>query len=165
MIDLDESAAPPTATGPDDLVGLFTTPMPTTGPAMSLMAPVPLTSYSPPQITYNGTGNGSSMGILMGGAPGVTKSAISLPQVSGTPPAIMLPGTPVQNAPLPNYLGNNVNVVKGPVPFAGGIGRGSGASSLAAQTPSQLQPASSRGISGSSQGQGKDPFADLAGLF
>ena len=104
------------------------------------------------------------MGIPMGGPPGGTKSTISLPQVSGTPPAIMLPGTPVQNAPLPNYFGNNANVAKGPVPLAGGVGRGLGTPSLAARTPLQPQPAS-ESASGSGQGQGKDPFADLAGLF
>jgi len=103
------------------------------------------------------------MGIPMGGAQGVTKSTISLPQASGTPPAIMLPGTPVQNTPLPNYFGNNLNAARGLVPVTGGIGRGLGATSLAARTPPQPQPAS--GSSGSSQGQGKDPFADLAGLF
>jgi ADP-ribosylation factor-binding protein GGA len=163
LIDLDESAATPTTntSGPDDLVGLFASSGPATSPPMPLIAPVPLSSYTPPQVAYNGNGNGSGMGILMGGAPGGTKSTISLPQVSGTPPAIMLPGTPVRNASSPNYFGNSANVAKGPVPIAGGIGRGLVPVTRTQQPP---QPATG-GAGGSSQVQGKDPFADLAGLF
>ncbi|KAF8233860.1 VHS-domain-containing protein [Tricholoma matsutake] len=165
LIDLDESSTPTVANalGPDDLAGLFVSSgadvnaqgMKYGGP---VMAPVPpLGSYN-----GNGNGNGNGMGILMGGgAPNITRSTISLPQVSGTPPAIMLPGTPVRNAPSPNYFGNNANVAKGPAPVAGGMGRPLIPSSLAAQ-----QPQSVTGHAGtSSQVQGKDPFADLAGLF
>lgn len=182
LIDLDESTPPTTNTsGPDDLVGLFTTSGSTASTTMPTMAPVPLAPYTP-QMPY-GMGNGMAMGSLTGGVP---RSSISPPQVSNTPPAIMLPGTPVQNPSLPNYFGNNMNVAKGPVPVAsgmgrgpnmfspatqaqqslqpGGIGRGSATSSLATQTQQPPQP-DTGATSGSSQTQGKDPFADLVGLF
>jgi ADP-ribosylation factor-binding protein GGA len=168
LIDLDESTSPPATTtnpaGPDDLAGLFTSSRPLTNPAIPPMAPVPLPTYNtPPLAPYNGAGNGSSMGMFMGGAPGLTRSGISPPRVSSTPPAIMLPGTPVRNAPSPNYFGTHANVAKGPVPVVGGIGRGPVPSSLGTQ-PQPLQPVTG-GSSASGQVQGKDPFADLAGLF
>jgi ADP-ribosylation factor-binding protein GGA len=121
------------------------------------MAPVPLTS----QAAYNGTGH---QGLSLGGAPGVTRSTISPPQVSGTPPAIMLPGTPIQKASPPNYFGTHANLTKGPTPVVSGMGRGLATSSSLAQTSQRPQPAA--GITNAnSQVQGKDPFADLAGLF
>jgi hypothetical protein len=99
----------------------------------------------------------------MGGMPGVMGSTISPPQVSGTPPAIMLPGTPALGTSSSNYSGNSM--AKGPIPMAVGIvGSGMGASSSLTSTPQPSQPVGGN-ASTNIQPQRKDPFADLAGLF
>lgn len=104
-------------------------------------------------------GNGYGMGMLLGGAPGMARPTMSPPQLSGTPPAsIMLPSTPAPApAPAPNYFGNSGSVAKGPVAASGGMGAMPSSSTQAQQR--STNPASNN------QTQGKDPFADLAGLF
>ncbi|KAG6856487.1 hypothetical protein H0H87_003955 [Tephrocybe sp. NHM501043] len=146
LIDFDDSsssAANPVSlgTGMDDLNDLFSSaPMPTAAPV--------------PQAPTN---NGYGMSMLMGsgvGAPSIGRPTMSPPTLSGTPPAsIMLPGTPQQRA-TPNYFGGN-----GYAPT--GAGRG-----MAAATPLQPQkPQTPVPAATAPPPQGKDPFADLAGLF
>jgi hypothetical protein len=108
---------------------------------------------------------------------------MSPPQSTATPPAsIMLPSTPSSNSPAPNYFNNNANVPKGPVGMMGngtsmgaqmGGMYGMGMQSMQPQQQHQQQPMQPQPFqqqqqqppTSTSQGQGKDPFADLAGLF
>lgn len=174
LIDFDDGSQTTTSEpqgGVNDLAGLFSSgpplnPMPAVGSSTNPYAPSPMST----------NGNGYGLGAPgLGVAPGLTRPSMSPPQLSATPPAsIMLPTTPAQRStPTPNYFGNNGNVAKGPAGARGvgtlGTGTGMNIGFMAPQS-SQLprqqqvsQPASAN--SGQNQQQGKDPFADLAGLF
>ena len=91
----------------------------------------------------------------------------------------MLPGTPKPaSIQSPNYFGNGGNIAKGPVGLGGGLGMEIGTNAMTPQLP-QSQPQVQRQpahfgtqeatqpptATSSGQVQGKDPFADLAGLF
>jgi ADP-ribosylation factor-binding protein GGA len=106
-------------------------------------------------------------------------SSISPPQAAGTPPAsIMLPTTPQPNtgSPAPNYYSGQMNNGMGGMgmmgmsnsPMQQPMGMGIGMPTMQTQVPQvmqtqagQTQPQPAR----PSQVSGKDPFADLAGLF
>jgi len=55
---------------------------------------------------------------------------------------------------MPNYF-NGLNPAKGPIQY----------SAMEAMAPQRQVPQPSQSSNSSSQSQGKDPFADLAGLF
>ncbi|KAF9465395.1 VHS domain-containing protein [Collybia nuda] len=153
LIDFDDSvpsnagSLPP---GPGDLDGLFA-PVPNTSIASRAVSSPPFAhAHAPSPMVSNGN---EHMGTLLGGAPGMAR-----PTLSGTPPAsIMLPSTPV---PTPNYFGNNGHIPTGHVPVGGGMGTGNLIPSVQPQQRSQPPP-----VNSNNQAQGKDPFADLAGLF
>lgn len=177
LIDLDDSASSSSnpvslGLGPDDLVGLFTTPpAPSNRPTPVIPAGPPM-GGRPPMQPYASpmpsNGNGYGMSMLMGGAPGMSRPTISPPSLSATPPAsIMLPGTPGANTSTPNYFGGNGYTARGPVAKGGGMGMGASASSsstLPVMQPQQPYPPSANAAA-PPQTQNKDPFADLAGLF
>lgn len=172
LIDLDESQSsntPSQSSGPDDLAGLFALSGPPLHQQMPVMGGSHLSTYSPSPMSSNG--NGYGMGMLMGGSPSFnnqTKPAIASPQASATPPAsIMLPTTPATSpGPTPpNYFGNVGNVARGPVGIGSGMGMGSMTPQSSSSQTQQRQPPSAGTSPGPNQTQGKDPFADLAGLF
>jgi len=173
LIDFDEGG-PSTnpislASGPDDLVGLFAGPSAASNSQIPAAQAVPPT-YAPSPMAPQG--NGYGMGMIMGGAPGVSRATMSPPTLSGTPPAsIMLPGTPNLNTYTPSSFGDSGHAVKGPIQTGSGTGMGanmgamfalSSSPALQSQKP-QANPASN--ATAQNQVQGKDPFADLAGLF
>lgn len=178
LIDLDDSQTssnPVPPPGADDLTGLFSAP-----------------SVVPSQPLFNPMIGNMSMGMNMGSTPPITThspmpmpfnqnggamlpSSMSPPQSTATPPAsIMLPSTPLTNSPVPNYFRNDSNVPKGPVGMMGN-GMGMGASRLGSMGMQTMQPQQNQHPmqpqqqqqppSSTTQVQGKDPFADLAGLF
>lgn len=174
LIDLDDGPEP-NNTAPQqagiDLAGLFAAPSTSINstPVMATNTGINLgggsshfSTYAPSPMASNGGAYGG--GLIPGGNPAF---ATSPPHSTATPPAsIMLPTTPSQrHAPAPNYFGGN-NAPKGPI-GTGGAGLGMGIGSMVPQQQqrqqqnSQQQPSSSSG----NQVQGKDPFADLAGLF
>jgi ADP-ribosylation factor-binding protein GGA len=121
----------------------------------------PVQAYAPSPMASNGNGYGMGM-LLGGGAPGMARPTMSPPQLSGTPPAsIMLPGTP---GPAPNYYGNNGYAAKGPVIAVGG-GMGTGMAPSSSTQTQQRPPPPGTNTAPNNATQGKDPFADLAGLF
>ncbi|KAG6876486.1 hypothetical protein C0992_012812 [Termitomyces sp. T32_za158] len=143
LIDFDDtsSPAPNPASGINDLTGLFSAPAP--------VAPVPQ-----PAAPTNGYG----MSLLMAsgvGAPSISRPTMTPPTLTSTPPAaIMLPSTPrvniqQQERPMPNYFGSTTGPVR---------------ATSQPQAPAPA-PASSVTTTSNSTPQGKDPFADLAGLF
>ncbi|GLB35104.1 putative protein with domain present in VPS-27, Hrs and STAM [Lyophyllum shimeji] len=165
LIDFDDTAsssANPVSLGSsiDELGELFTAPPP---------VPVPAPASTRMPVLQAASSNG--MNLLMGsGAPGISRPTTSPPSLSGTPPAsIMLPGTP---GPAPavsiNFSGN---AATGPVRGARtGMSTPATSSSLGAAPPLQAQkshtPASNAANAPTQQQQqGKDPFADLVGLF
>jgi ADP-ribosylation factor-binding protein GGA len=186
LIDLDDG--PPsnggaTSVAPqDELAGLF-------GPSPNAGMGSP--AYSPPTIPSNGFGTTSTAGRSLSSTlpfsavspqpfrPG-SNSGSSSPVPSQQFGSIMLPGTPTPQNQLeararsaPNYFNDTGNVAKGPVAT---VGSGMGASFAAdaspqpQQLPQTVGPAATTTattVSGSSQSQGqsKDPFADLVGLF
>lgn len=176
LIDFDDSSASATnpvslGSGMDELSDLFAAPTPATnrpglGPA--LPAPTP-------------NSNGYGMGLLMGtgtGVPSLSRPTMSPPSVSATPPAsIMLPGTPLAQTVVPNYFGGSTYAPTGPAPASRGMGMSMGAGApaqgaslgssppLQPQRPQTQSPALNAGTPSQSQSQGKDPFADLVGLF
>lgn len=165
LIDFNDSApssANPVSLGSgiDDLGDLFAEPTP--APA-SARVPIPRAVPS--------NGNGYGMNMLLGSsAPGISRPTISPPSLSSTPPAsIMLPGTPGPAPAVPNYFGSNAYAATGPVRGAGmGMGAPSGSSSIGMPAGLHMQkppPASNATGIPNQQQQGKDPFADLAGLF
>ncbi|RDB29847.1 putative ADP-ribosylation factor-binding protein C25H2.16c [Hypsizygus marmoreus] len=186
LIDFDDGPSSSTnpvslGSGPDDLAGLFTAPAPAQNrPGMVPTPPLfgtPAPTHAPSPMPS--VGNGYGMGMLMGvapGAPGVSRpTTMSPPTLSATPPAsIMLPGTPgSHNQPAvaaPNYFGaSSAYTARGPVAFNG---MGMGAMAAGATSPTVLQPqkpqqagANVNASPPTTQAQGKDPFADLAGLF
>ncbi|KAG5641568.1 hypothetical protein DXG03_004709 [Asterophora parasitica] len=123
--------------------------------------------HAPSPIISNG--NGYGMGMLMGnavGAPGISRpSTMSPPSLSATPPAsIILPGTPAPalSSHVPNYFGANY-ASSGPVRTTGGMGP---APALQPQKPhTPTVGAATVNQPQQQQQQGKDPFADLVGLF
>ncbi|KIL65108.1 hypothetical protein M378DRAFT_186543 [Amanita muscaria Koide BX008] len=125
----------------------------TMGSSRTMAQPAIATMHAPTPVSYNGANSGlfNTLG----------QNAASPPSQTITPPAaIMLPSTPQQNPkPAPNYFNNGLSPPKGPVQY--GTGRGMGAMTGQRQTP-QTQQGQTQS-SGSQQG--KDPFADLAGLF
>lgn len=185
LIDFDESqpsnhAAPPG----NDLAGLFSTtsaapPQPLfntmAGGNIGLHSAVP----AQPQYQFNPTTSNMAGGMNMGSTPPIPThspmpmpfnqngafrpSSMSPPQ--STPPAsIMLPSTPSNNS-APNYFGTSTPNATGPVRMGNGTGMGTSMGGMygGMQTmqPMQQQPPSNT----TNQVQGKDPFADLAGLF
>lgn len=112
LIDLDDpvpsSSSAPTASGPDDLAGLFGSPQPQPQPqhqplAQHLNANLIATStYAPSPIGTSGAGNFN---------PLLRPTSMSPPASSTTPPAsIMLPSTPGVGSPsVPNYDVGNRN--------------------------------------------------------
>jgi ADP-ribosylation factor-binding protein GGA len=187
LIDLDDGApldgGSASAASQDELAGLFG-PSPNTG----MTAP----AYSPQIIPSNGFGTMSAAGRSSSTSqpfsavspqpfrPG-SNSGSSSPVPSQQFGLIMLPGTPTPQGQLqararsaPNYFNETDDVAKGPVATVG-HGMGMGAPLMASISPQPQQPQQMVGsgattamtISGSSQpqGQSKDPFADLVGLF
>lgn len=129
------------------------------------MQPQPQT-YAPSPVTHNGARN-TGMGMI---------GSMTPPHQSATPPAsIMLP-----NTPAPNYFGAGGQYSKGPVFTAAGMGSSMGGSAAPrlgvgmgatpyAPSPPITQPQQQQqprpAPSSTTAQQGKDPFADLAGLF
>ncbi|TFK34671.1 VHS domain-containing protein [Crucibulum laeve] len=168
-LDMDESSVPATnPSDPNDLASLFSSPPAQAQSSFqSTMGSINLGAssmpYAPAPMQSNGNGFGGPM-----------RPSMSPPQQSGTPPAaIMLPGTP-RNAgsPAPNYFGAQNNTAKGPVhmPAAGMAMRMGGQMSMmtpqaTSSSSSSPQPPQPSNTTNTSNQQGKDPFADLAGLF
>ncbi|KAF8629522.1 hypothetical protein AX17_005648 [Amanita inopinata Kibby_2008] len=167
LIDFDdgpETNAGSSAGGIDELTDLFSAPAPqpqsftgnvNMGRGMGHQAASAIT-HAPTPLSYNGN-HGSLLGSSM------TRTAVSPPMQTVTPPAsIVLPTTPKQQrsaTSTPNQSNNGYNAAKGPIAFGGGMG-------LMAPQRSMFQPQQQQQASNSSnQAQGKDPFADLAGLF
>jgi ADP-ribosylation factor-binding protein GGA len=164
LIDFDDSlnaanAASSPGGGINDLANLFSAPAPQVQqPSFTLAGnlgptntsrPTPSTiTHSPTPVSYNRNG-------------GPLFSAVSSPPIqTATPPAsIMLPPTPQQQqlqntTSMPNYF-NGLNPAKGPIQY----------SAMGAMAPQRQAPQPSQSSNPSNQSQGKDPFADLAGLF
>lgn len=150
--------------GVDDLAGLFGG-----GPTTSTIAPpISMPSFMAPS-QFAGT---NTFGSAHAQIPSM--SAYGQPQSSHTPNPIMLPGTPkptigtfAQNTQTqsPSYFGNG----HGGTSMAG-LGQGLGGSGYhSPQTyPQTQQPPPSTAtapVTSTPATQGKDPFADLAGLF
>lgn len=165
LIDFDDTlnaanAASSPGGGINDLANLFSAPTPQVQrPPFTLAGNLGLTNtsrptsstitHSPTPVSYNRNG---------GSLFSAVQNTSSPPIQTATPPAsIMLPPTPQQQQQLqnttstPNYF-NGLNPAKGPIQY----------SAMGAMAP-QRQPTQSSNPS--SQSQGKDPFADLAGLF
>ncbi|KAF8066949.1 VHS domain-containing protein [Lyophyllum atratum] len=149
LIDFDDSSSSSAnpislGTGIDQLGDLFAS----SSPAPTMPAP-----HATPS-------NGYGMGMLMGsGAPALSRpSTMSPPSVTAS---IRLPGKP-------NYFGGGGYAATGPVRGGGGgMGMGVGVGVGVGSPAGGVQP-QNVGTPGSGQGQqqqGKDPFADLAGLF
>jgi ADP-ribosylation factor-binding protein GGA len=129
------------------------------------MQPQPQT-YAPTPLTHNGARN-TGMGMV---------GSMTPPHQSATPPAsIMLP-----NTPGPNYFGAGGHHARGPVVAVAGMGSSMGGSAAPrlgvgmgaapyAPSPPITQPQQQQqhqpAPSSTTAQQGKDPFADLAGLF
>ncbi|KAK2462807.1 hypothetical protein APHAL10511_005198 [Amanita phalloides] len=168
LIDLDDSATTTDAatsnSGINDLNDFFSAPTPQAQPSFTpagnpsltrpFAQPMPSTlTLAPTPMSYNG-GGGPLFNIVRNASSPATQSA--------TPPSIMLPPTPQQQqnatSSTPNYFNNGFNPAKGPIQYSA-----MGAMAPQRQTlqVQQQLPSSNTG----SQAQGKDPFADLAGLF
>ncbi len=165
LIDFDDSLnAANTASSPgggiNDLANLFSAPAPqqpsftlagNLGPTNTSRPTSSTITHSPTPVSYNRNG-----GPLFS----AVQNASSLPIQTATPPAsIMLPPTPQQKqlqntTSMPNYF-NGLNPAKGPIQY----------SAMEAMAPQRQVPQPSQSSNSSSQSQGKDPFADLAGLF
>lgn len=164
LIDFDDgvggSAAPEDV---NDLAGLFGGGPTTTSTAAP---PISMPSFMAPS-QFAGTNTFGSPHAQIPSMP-----AYGQPQTSHTPNPIMLPGTPkptigtfAQNTQTqpPNYFGNGHSGTSMPGMGMGGSGYQSPQThphtqhppSSTATTPASSTPAT----------QGKDPFADLAGLF
>jgi len=164
LIDFDDSlnaanAASSPGGGINDLANLFSAPAPQVqhpsftlagnlGPTNTSRPTSSTITHSPTPVSYNRNG-------------GPLFSAVSSPPIqTATPPAsIMLPPTPQQQqlqntTSMPNYF-NGLNPAKGPIQY----------SAMGAMAPQRQAPQPSQSSNPSSQSQGKDPFADLAGLF
>ncbi|KAF8664206.1 hypothetical protein AX16_000769 [Volvariella volvacea WC 439] len=147
LIDLEEDAqAEPNAPkgGINDLASLFAAPSTAvhTAPVLGTTVGPAVPTYSPQPISSSS--NNAFMNTF--------GSFASPPQSTTTPPAsIMLPTTPSQlSSSSPSYMSNTL-----PPRQQSGLGNSAGL------TLGQQQ----RGTRNASQTQGKDPFADLAGLF
>lgn len=183
LIDFDDSSQSSSsnaaASAPDDLSGLFSlnAPAPQPQPLFNSFTPMgsnvqgggmigpglsmPVT-HSPSPMPFNHNGNGW--------APAAP--SLSPPQSTATPPAsIMLPSTPSIHPSPPNYFNNTSGAPRGPVANSGlgmgtGIGMGRGISAgVGGLQPLQSQSQQQQIPSAAAQAPGKDPFADLAGLF
>lgn len=170
------SAAPstnPVQPAQSSMSAIFSSPQPATGFASSM-----------------GTGMGTNMGMSSPPNYNIANNAFppqfgSSPTGTRTPGSIRLPGTPQAQgsirlgSPTPNYFpnvaaaGSHAGIGAG---MGGGMGmNGSssgtfGAASLAPQNVQPMQPQQSQTQAASNsttanQSQGKDPFADLVGLF
>ncbi|KAF7324774.1 VHS domain-containing protein [Mycena kentingensis (nom. inval.)] len=140
LIDFDEPSPAATSNATDDLDGLF-----------GLGASSTSTS-SPPPINPS------------------TRPMPTNAQIGG---AIMLPGTPIpsganvsppQQAPVPGYFGQQSQ----PPMYANGSSmsmNGNGFGGMQPQQQARVQQAASPSPAAAPTTQGKDPFADLAGLF
>lgn len=164
LIDFDDSAPSnntASSSGPDDLMGLFGPPSTSTAqPSAFTSSPLPSNGYTPPSI------NQATRPI-----------SASSPMFTASPPqqhhhelgSIMLPGTPqpqrsgpASRVASPNYFGSVPQ--QGPAAPIGGMGA-MNIQQLAAQSQPQQQSASSSQAQTGGQVKGKDPFADLVGLF
>ncbi|KAG6820033.1 hypothetical protein H0H93_006268 [Arthromyces matolae] len=177
LIDFDDSSSSAShpvslgGTGISDLNDLFSTPT-TTLP--SYVAPVSQPAAPQPAVPVVSTrNNGYGMNLLMGGGVGIARPTMTPPTMAPTPPAsIILPNTPggleQQQRSMPNYFANNGFASNGPA-LVGGRGGSQGlamAPSLPAQRPqASASISNTAGPLSNSTSQGKDPFADLAGLF
>ncbi|KAF8634700.1 hypothetical protein AX15_000757 [Amanita polypyramis BW_CC] len=175
---LDEAKAASTSgSGLNDLADLFSAPAPqlrqpsftlpaaNMGAARTISQVVPsMVTHAPTPISYNGN-SGNPFGDNVLG-----RNVTSMQTQTASPPApIMLPPTPQQQQQQPaasalsSYSNNGFNPAKGPVQYSGTL-------SMGLMTPqrqnSQGQQQSQPSTTATSrQSQGKDPFADLAGLF
>ncbi|PFH51604.1 hypothetical protein AMATHDRAFT_58708 [Amanita thiersii Skay4041] len=170
LIDFDEGqeagAQTTAAGGISDLADLFAAP-----PSQPMMVPggsgfarnvaqpsAPTTTYaSPTPLAYNGSN-------LFAGNNNGRNPAVSPPHTVTPPASIMLPSTPQQQPQQravvspPNYFSSNtVNQPKAP-------GLSMGVMQAQRSTPQQQQQQQQMPAT-TIQAQGKDPFADLAGLF
>ncbi|KAL0959351.1 hypothetical protein HGRIS_014608 [Hohenbuehelia grisea] len=157
------------------------------GQTIQTHSPSPVPSNGAP---FNGMGTGMGMGMGMGmsGAFNSTRPA-GIPANATPPASIMLPGTP-QGTPKPvspgtnaigstNYFSNGQGTAHTTIAGTTAMGVGMGSSmfigshfygapltSPTSSTPGPYQqPQSQPQSTNTPQTQGKDPFADLAGLF
>ncbi|TFK69227.1 VHS-domain-containing protein [Pluteus cervinus] len=171
LIDLDDSAGAGAASasgGVDDLAGLFAAPSTSTSAAPRFgMTGGAASAQKPP--TYQPTplaSNGSSIFSTTGPSQG----SIIPPQSSTPPASIMLPITPGQRFATPTNVGNSAPIRNNNTALPGGSVFGAGLTAFPPQQ-SRPQPQTSQqwqqtpANPNSNQVQGKDPFADLAGLF
>lgn len=153
LIDFDDSApSNPTSAAQkndtDDLVGLFgsSTPAPSHNAANNNSIPSTFAAPSP----FSGAASSSIAG---------SSFSPMRPNTMSPPPAIALPGTPAAGGAPPNYFSSNgSSTPTGPLHTGLGARAGNSPSlGTAATRPGQQ--------SNPPPAQGKDPFADLAGLF
>jgi hypothetical protein len=186
LIDFDDSATSTAVThgsASEDLSSLFGPPsIPlNTVPMMGMGATLTQT-FAPSPMASNGNVYGVNFGAGPGMPPNINAATRPASQHSTPPPqqlgSIMLRGTPPpgQKGTTPNYFSANP-VAQGPVVMGGGVG--SGMSTVMpqraqsqpvvqpqSQAPTQAQPQlQQQSPSASQMSQGKDPFADLVGLF
>ncbi|KAF9049622.1 VHS-domain-containing protein [Hymenopellis radicata] len=164
LIDFDDSApssnGASAAGGVDDLAGLFGSiqPTPTTQPQTQHVPLNTLPTHAPSPMNP-----ANSLGSLM------RPHSMSPPAQVTTPPAIMLPSTP--GISTPNYTGNGMRSPHQQPSYMPQQSYTPQQSFSPSQPPmysspqQPMQPVQQQQAQQTQQQQGKDPFADLVGLF
>ncbi|KAI0693158.1 VHS domain-containing protein [Cytidiella melzeri] len=178
LIDFDDVSAPPTSSAPqsqvDELASLFgpspSTSLPTlsgnTQPALPAYAQTQASPFASP----NPTGVLPQPPVNYASRPGVSPISPQFGTPAGTPPpgAIRLSGTPQSTQRIATSAGGPSYFASHNTASSSGFGTSGAIETVASSAAPRIQaqvPSQQANPSGTAQTQGKDPFADLVGLF